>query len=39
LNLVPYVSQATDTNNIRLAFAVVKETVLHNNLLDSGIIT
>jgi guanine nucleotide-binding protein subunit alpha len=38
LNLVPYVSQATDTNNIRLAFAIVRETILHNNLLDSGII-
>lgn len=39
LNLVPYVTQATDTNNIKLAFAIVRETILHNNLLDSGIIT
>lgn len=39
LNLVPYVTQATDTDNIRLAFAIVRETILHNNLLDSGIIS
>ena len=39
LNLVPYVAQATDTSNIKLAFAIVRETILHNNLLDSGIIT
>lgn len=39
LNLVPYVTQATDTNNIKLAFAIVRETILHNNLLDSGIIS
>lgn len=38
LNLVPYVTQATDTNNIKLAFAVVKETILHNALMDSGIL-
>lgn len=38
LNLVPYVTQATDTNNIKLAFAIVRETILHNNLVDSGII-
>ena len=38
LNMVPYVSQATDTNNIRLAFAVVRETILHNNLVESGIL-
>ncbi|KAG0679307.1 Guanine nucleotide-binding protein alpha-2 subunit [Pichia californica] len=38
LNLVPYVTQATDTNNIKLAFAIVQETILHNNLVDSGII-
>lgn len=38
LNLIPYVTQATDTDNIRLAFTVVRETILHNNLLDSGII-
>lgn len=39
LNLVPYVTQATDTDNIRLAFAIVRETILHNNLLDSGLIS
>ncbi|GMM29208.1 guanine nucleotide-binding protein subunit alpha [Martiniozyma asiatica (nom. inval.)] len=39
LNLVPYVTQATDTNNIKLAFTVVKETIIHNNLIDSGIIS
>lgn len=38
INLVPYVTQATDTNNIRLAFAVVKETILHNALMDSGLL-
>lgn len=38
LNMVPYVTQATDTNNIKLAFAIVRETILHNNLVDSGII-
>lgn len=39
LNMVPYVTQATDTNNIKSAFAVVKETIVHNNLVDSGVIT
>lgn len=39
LNLVPYVTQATDTNNIKLAFAIVRETILHKNLLESGVIT
>ncbi len=38
LNPVPYVTQATDTKNIKLAFAVVKETILHNALMDSGIL-
>lgn len=38
LNMVPYVTQATDTSNIQSAFAVVKETIVHNNLVDSGVI-
>jgi guanine nucleotide-binding protein subunit alpha len=31
-------TQATDTGNIRLVFAAVKETVLQNALKDSGIL-
>lgn len=31
-------TQATDTSNIRLVFAAVKETILHNALKDSGIL-
>ncbi|CDK28175.1 unnamed protein product [Kuraishia capsulata CBS 1993] len=38
LNIMPYVTQATDTSNIKLAFAVVKETIIHNALMDSGIL-
>ena len=32
------VTQATDTGNIRLVFAAVKETILQNALKDSGIL-
>ena len=32
------VIQATDTTNIRLVFAAVKETILQNALKDSGIL-
>ena len=31
-------TQATDTSNIRLVFAAVKETILQNALRDSGIL-
>jgi len=31
-------TQATDTTNIRLVFAAVKETILQNALKDSGIL-
>jgi guanine nucleotide-binding protein G(i) subunit alpha len=31
-------TQATDTGNIRLVFAAVKETILQNALKDSGIL-
>ena len=38
--LTRYISltQATDTSNIRLVFAAVKETILQNALKDSGIL-
>jgi guanine nucleotide-binding protein subunit alpha len=32
------VTQATNTKNIRLVFAAVKETILQNALKDSGIL-
>ncbi|EEP79588.1 guanine nucleotide-binding protein alpha-3 subunit [Uncinocarpus reesii 1704] len=38
LNLYPHLTQATDTSNIRLVFAAVKETILQNALKDSGIL-
>ncbi|KAI8325573.1 G-protein alpha subunit [Martensiomyces pterosporus] len=38
LQLYPHVTQATDTSNIRLVFAAVKETLLQNALQDSGIL-
>lgn len=38
LNLYPHLTQATDTQNIRLVFAAVKETILNNALKDSGIL-
>ncbi|KAI9816190.1 MAG: Guanine nucleotide-binding protein alpha-2 subunit [Pycnora praestabilis] len=38
LNLYPHLTQATDTSNIRLVFAAVKETILQNALRDSGIL-
>jgi hypothetical protein len=31
-------TQATDTTNVRLVFAAVKETILQNALKDSGIL-
>ena len=35
---LPSLTQATDTSNIRLVFAAVKDTILHNALADSGIL-
>lgn len=38
LNIYPHVTQATDTSNIKLVFAAIKETVLENSLKDSGVL-
>ncbi|KAF9245430.1 guanine nucleotide binding protein, alpha subunit [Melanogaster broomeanus] len=38
LSVHPHLTQATDTTNIRLVFAAVKETTLQNALKDSGIL-
>ncbi|EDO18389.1 hypothetical protein Kpol_1013p63 [Vanderwaltozyma polyspora DSM 70294] len=38
LNIYPHVTQATDTSNIKLVFAAIKETILQNNLKDSGVL-
>ncbi|KAJ2538009.1 Guanine nucleotide-binding protein alpha-2 subunit [Coemansia sp. RSA 1853] len=38
LKIYPHVTQATDTNNIRLVFAAVRETLLQNALEESGIL-
>ncbi|CAN6629453.1 guanine nucleotide-binding protein alpha-2 subunit [Trichomonascus vanleenenianus] len=38
LHIYPHLTQATDTSNIRLVFAAVKETILQNSLKDSGIL-
>lgn len=38
LNVYPHVTQATDTSNILLVFAALKETILENTLRDSGIL-
>ncbi|CAH2352642.1 guanine nucleotide-binding protein alpha-2 subunit [[Candida] railenensis] len=38
LNIYPHVTQATDTSNIQLVFAAVKETILENLLRDSGLL-
>ncbi|RIA95683.1 G protein alpha subunit [Glomus cerebriforme] len=38
LNIYPHLTQATDTSNVRLVFAAVKETILQNALRDSGIL-
>ncbi|KAJ1750908.1 Guanine nucleotide-binding protein alpha-2 subunit [Coemansia sp. RSA 1290] len=38
LQLYPHVTQATDTNNIRVVFAAVRETLLQNALQESGIL-
>ncbi|KAK6200353.1 guanine nucleotide binding protein, alpha subunit [Scheffersomyces amazonensis] len=38
LNIYPHVTQATDTSNIQLVMAAVKETLLENSLKDSGLL-
>lgn len=38
LNIYPHVTQATDTSNINLVFAAIKETILENSLKDSGVL-
>ncbi|KIM27600.1 hypothetical protein M408DRAFT_71246 [Serendipita vermifera MAFF 305830] len=38
LSIYPHLTQATDTGNVRLVFAAVKETILQNALRDSGIL-
>ncbi|KAK6455147.1 guanine nucleotide binding protein, alpha subunit [Scheffersomyces xylosifermentans] len=38
LNIYPHVTQATDTSNIQLVMAAVKETILENSLRDTGIL-
>jgi len=37
-DILTSLTQATDTTNIRLVFAAVKETILQNALKDSGIL-
>lgn len=38
LNIYPHITQATDTSNIKLVFAAIKETILENSLKDTGVI-
>jgi len=38
LSVYPHLTQATDTPNIRLVFAAIKETILQNALKDYGIL-
>ncbi|KAI3624151.1 GPA2 [Malassezia furfur] len=38
LNIYPHLTQATDTSNIRLVFAAVKETLLQNSLRETGLL-
>ncbi|WFD32600.1 Guanine nucleotide-binding protein alpha-2 subunit [Malassezia sp. CBS 17886] len=38
LSIYPHLTQATDTSNIRLVFAAVKETILQNSLRETGIL-
>ncbi|KAF5368159.1 hypothetical protein D9615_010198 [Tricholomella constricta] len=38
LNVYPHLTQATDTTNIRVIFAVVEEMILQNSLKDSWIL-
>ncbi|KIY69869.1 heterotrimeric G protein alpha subunit C [Cylindrobasidium torrendii FP15055 ss-10] len=38
LRIYPHLTQATDTENVRFVFSVVKETILQNALQDSGML-
>lgn len=38
LSIYPHVTQATDTSNIKLVFAAIKETILENSLKDTGVL-
>ena len=38
LNIYPHVTQATDTSNIKLVFAAIKESILENSLKDTGML-
>jgi guanine nucleotide-binding protein G(i) subunit alpha len=38
LTVFPHLTQATDTANIRIVFAAVKESIFKNALRDSGIL-
>ncbi|KAI7880854.1 G-protein alpha subunit [Lichtheimia hyalospora FSU 10163] len=38
LNIYPHLTEATSTNNIRLVFGAIAETILRNALKDSGIL-
>ncbi|CCK71030.1 guanine nucleotide-binding protein subunit alpha KNAG_0F03680 [Huiozyma naganishii CBS 8797] len=38
LNIYPHVTQATDTSNIKLVFAAIKESILENSLKDTGVL-
>ncbi|KAF9003697.1 heterotrimeric G-protein alpha subunit, GPA3-like protein [Cyathus striatus] len=38
LSVYPHLTEATDTNNIKLVFAALKETILQNALKDSGVL-
>lgn len=38
LHIYPHVTQATDTSNIKLVFAAIKETILENSLKDTGVL-
>ncbi|KAJ7508313.1 G-protein alpha subunit [Mycena galericulata] len=38
VNVYPYLTQATDTNSVRVVFATVKDTILRSALKDSAIL-
>lgn len=38
LSIYPHVTQATDTSNIKLVFAAIKETLLENTLKDTSVL-
>ncbi|CCD26941.1 guanine nucleotide-binding protein subunit alpha NDAI_0J00490 [Naumovozyma dairenensis CBS 421] len=38
LTIYPHVTQATDTSNVKLVFAAIKETILENSLKDTGVL-